>query len=100
MRPVEFSAEELGENTMQIIFRQFAQMILTGAGHPLSGESALKDQELVMAIYESARLRERLMLPLAEERFPLELMIESGQLPDVAEKAVPAGELDAAQASA
>jgi hypothetical protein len=29
-----------------------------------------------MAVYESARLRSRMDLPLAQERYPLELMIE------------------------
>lgn len=65
--------------TMQEIFTWFADAIHTGReDHPLRGESALKDQEIVMAIYESARLRQRLDLPLNQDRFPLEIMIEEG----------------------
>ena len=60
--------------------RQFARMILGGEPHPLGGDSALADQEIVMAVHESARLRAPVALPLAQERYPLELMIEAGAL--------------------
>jgi predicted dehydrogenase len=62
------------------IFRRFADMIFDGATHPMAGDSGLKNQEIVMAIYESARLRARVDLPLQQDRFPLELMIEAGEL--------------------
>ena len=62
------------------IFRRFADMIFDGATHAMSGDSGLKDQEIVMAVYESARLRARVDLPLKQDRFPLELMIEAGEL--------------------
>jgi predicted dehydrogenase len=62
------------------IFRRFADMIFDGAAHPMSGDSGFKNQEIVMAIYESARLRARVDLPLQQDRFPLELMIEAGEL--------------------
>ncbi|MGF1483344.1 MAG: Gfo/Idh/MocA family protein [Opitutales bacterium] len=53
----------------------FAKMIREGAPHPLSGENALKTHELVMAFYESARLRRKVYLPLEQDAFPLDLMI-------------------------
>lgn len=46
--------------------------------HPLSGDSALRDLEIIMAIYESARLHAKIELPLHQPRFPLEIMIEQG----------------------
>jgi predicted dehydrogenase len=61
-------------------YELFARMMLDGADHPLAGRSALKDLEIVMAIYEAARRRARLELPLHQPRFPLELMIEAGEL--------------------
>jgi predicted dehydrogenase len=61
-------------------YRQFAAMVRQGAQHPLSGDSALVDLETIMAIYESARLRAKVELPLDQPRFPLEIMIEEGQL--------------------
>jgi predicted dehydrogenase len=61
-------------------YEQFARMIFEGTDHPLSGESALKDLELVMAIYEAARLRDKIELPLQQEQFPLQIMIDEGQL--------------------
>ncbi|HLV33665.1 MAG TPA: Gfo/Idh/MocA family oxidoreductase [Spirillospora sp.] len=59
---------------------RLARTILHGESHPLSGASALKVQEIVMAIYESARLHQRLELPLQQARFPLEIMIENGEI--------------------
>ncbi|MGF1448395.1 MAG: Gfo/Idh/MocA family protein [Opitutales bacterium] len=58
----------------------FAKTIREGAPHPLSGDNALQTHELVMAIYESARLRQKVPLPLTQDAFPLDLMAESGQL--------------------
>jgi predicted dehydrogenase len=59
---------------------QFACMIHEGGDHPLSGDSAFKDQEIVMAIYESARLRSKIELPLQQDEYPLQIMIDNGQL--------------------
>ena len=56
-------------------YRQFVSMMREGAPHPLSGDSALKDQELVMAVYESARTHARIDLPLQQDAYPLALMI-------------------------
>jgi predicted dehydrogenase len=83
-RPVEIEKPDPAMDdhawTMQWIFRRFAEMVHTGADHPLSGDNALKDQEIVMAIYESARLHKRLTLPPSQDRYPLEIMIEQNQL--------------------
>ncbi|MGH8017531.1 MAG: hypothetical protein ACREIA_04465 [Opitutaceae bacterium] len=43
--------------------------------HPLGVDSALATHEILMAIYESARLHERVHLPLAQESFPLDLIL-------------------------
>lgn len=43
--------------------------------HPLGIASALADQEILMAILESARRHERLSLPLAQETYPVDLML-------------------------
>jgi UDP-N-acetyl-2-amino-2-deoxyglucuronate dehydrogenase len=56
--------------------RLFSQTILEEETHPLSGDSGLKDLEIVMAVYESARLNNRVEMPLHQPRFPLELMLE------------------------
>jgi predicted dehydrogenase len=60
-------------------YRLFAEAIRTGADHPMSGRTALKGFEVLMAIYESARLSKRIRLPLRQDRFPLDLMIEAGE---------------------
>ena len=46
--------------------------------HRSSGEQGLATLELLMAIYESSRLRERVYLPLEEPESPLTLMVEAG----------------------
>jgi predicted dehydrogenase len=65
---------------MTVIFRELARSYWHGTPHPLSGASALKDQELVMAIYESARTHQLITPPLQQDRYPLEIMIEEGIL--------------------
>ena len=50
--------------------------VRTGASHPLAGEVALRGFEVVMAIYESARTRCMIRMPLQQDQFPLAVMIE------------------------
>jgi UDP-N-acetyl-2-amino-2-deoxyglucuronate dehydrogenase len=61
------------------VYRRFAETIRVGAPHPLAGESGFRDQEIVMAIYESARRGAPVTLPLDEDRFPLAVMLEEGR---------------------
>ena len=56
------------------MYAAFARTIREGTPHPLSGESALADQEVIMAIYESARTHSRIEFPLEQEAYPLLLM--------------------------
>lgn len=46
--------------------------------HPLNGENGLRVLEIIMAIYESARTRARITLPLQQDRLPTEIMVETG----------------------
>jgi predicted dehydrogenase len=43
--------------------------------HPLGAAAALADHEILMAILESARRHERLVLPLKQEVYPVDLML-------------------------
>ncbi len=54
--------------------------IETGAVHPLSGESGRADLEIVNAIYESARRRMIVTLPLETLESPLEAMLAAGEI--------------------
>jgi predicted dehydrogenase len=51
-----------------------------GGTHPLDGRSARQGHEILMAIYESARRRARVDLPLAVAENPLEAMVAAGEL--------------------
>ncbi len=78
-REVEIESEER-RGAMTTVWREFARFLREGGSHPLSMESALKDHEVVMSIYESARAHRRIEPPLEQEEFPLRLMLEEGQL--------------------
>ncbi|MFW5870824.1 MAG: hypothetical protein ACOCVL_04055 [Candidatus Sumerlaeota bacterium] len=60
-------------------YELFAATVRDGVEHPLAAANALKMFETLMAIYESARLNKKMALPLEQERFPLEIMIEEGR---------------------
>jgi len=79
-RPVDIGETGGQFEPMTESYRLFARTIREGAPHPLSGDSALKGHEVLMAIYESARTNARIELPLQQDEFPLQLMIEAGQL--------------------
>ncbi|MBZ0296235.1 MAG: Gfo/Idh/MocA family oxidoreductase [Anaerolineae bacterium] len=77
---VDVSGTADSQDAIGTSLKYLARTIQHGDPHPLSGDSALKVQEVVMAIYESARLRQRIELPLQQPRFPLEIMVENGEL--------------------
>ncbi|MCW8133685.1 MAG: Gfo/Idh/MocA family oxidoreductase [Planctomycetota bacterium] len=61
-------------------YELLARAIHDGTEHPMRGETALRGFEIIMGLYESARLRKTVFTPVAQERFPLDLMIEAGLL--------------------
>ena len=65
-----------GRSTMERAYSMFAETVRTGAPHPMVGDAALRGFEVVMSIYESGRTRRIIHLPLEQDRFPLEIMIE------------------------
>ncbi|MBT3271467.1 MAG: Gfo/Idh/MocA family oxidoreductase [Gemmatimonadales bacterium] len=70
------------EDTVGIFARNYdrlARDINRGASeHPLTAENGLRALEIIMAIYESARLRGRVRLPLTQDRLPTEIMTKDG----------------------
>lgn len=60
--------------------RLAANVRASGRDHPLSVDRALRGFELLIGIFESARLRRKIALPVEQEQFPLALMIEAGAL--------------------
>ncbi len=79
-RPVDVGDAGGQFDPMTEEYRLFARTLREGAPHPLSGDSALKGQEVLMAIHESARTNARIELPLQQGEFPLQLMIDAGQV--------------------
>lgn len=76
---VPLEAAERGQD-MRNVFASFAATVRNGTHHPLNGYNAVRCLEIVMAVYESARLRDRVQFPLRQFGFPLELMVEAGQI--------------------
>ncbi len=68
------------ENGIEKSYKILADCLKTGATHPMSGNIGYTDMEIVMAIYESARLGHAVALPLQQNDFPLDLMIAEQQL--------------------
>lgn len=60
----------------QHVFRSFADTVNNGTPHPMSLENAQKVQEILMGVYESARLGKRLQFPVTQMQFPLQLMLD------------------------
>lgn len=64
--------------------RALAELLKTlehGGEHTLSGASGRTDLEIVTAIYESARRRQRVALPIDVRESPLEAMLAAGEIP-------------------
>ncbi len=62
------------ENYINTAYTRLAQTLRDGTIHPMNGHHALRVQEIIMALYESARLHQRIELPLTQMEFPLALM--------------------------
>lgn len=59
---------------------EFANLIEQGGDHPMDGDNAIRTQEIVMAAFESARTHSRITFPLKQDRFPLDIMLETGSI--------------------
>jgi predicted dehydrogenase len=78
-RPVEHAEPRSGSAIFDG-YTGFARAVRDGEPHPMDGRNAIRGFEVIMALYESARLHRRLTLPLEQGRFPLEIMIEDGDI--------------------
>ena len=68
----------LAERSM--VAAEFADLIAHGGSHPMDGGNAILTQEIVMAAFESARTHSRISFPLKQDRFPLDIMLETGSI--------------------
>lgn len=62
------------------IVSSFADRLMDDQPHPMYAENAIASHEIVMAAYESARLHQKVQFPLKQDSFPLELMIQEGDI--------------------
>jgi predicted dehydrogenase len=69
-----------GNNAFQAEIEALLHVLEHGGTHPLDGRSARAGHEIMMAIFESARRRARIDLPLQEASYPLEAMVAAGQV--------------------
>jgi predicted dehydrogenase len=79
-REIEIRPQNRREDAMAEAWKAFARYLREGGEHPLCGENALQDHELVMAVHESARRTDRIDLSLEQDAFPLQLMVDEGRL--------------------
>ena len=71
-----------GANLMErlVVVDGFWRMIEEKALHPMEGRNALKTQEIVMAAYESVRVRNRVFFPLQQKHFALDSLLQHGAM--------------------
>jgi UDP-N-acetylglucosamine 3-dehydrogenase len=67
-------------NAFQAEIEALIDVLERGGTHPLNGRSARAGHEIMMAIYESARRRARIDLPLDAAESPLEIMVAAGEV--------------------
>ncbi len=79
--PMENLPATSGEGAMDGVLEDMIATLETGADHRLVGESGREDLAIVTAIYESARRRMIIPLPLDVVESPLEEMLASGEIP-------------------
>jgi len=60
------------------VYKELYLNITENKPHTLSVENAIKDHEILMGLYESARLRKRLAFPITQKKFPLQIMLDEG----------------------
>lgn len=65
------------ELEQRLVFDEFALYINEGKDHPLKAENAVVGFEMIMGIYESARVGDRLNFPIKQDKFPLDLWAEA-----------------------
>ncbi|MBA2247999.1 MAG: Gfo/Idh/MocA family oxidoreductase [Chloroflexia bacterium] len=77
---IEFPSPSTVEGAMERALSDLLTTIETGAEHTLSGTSGRTDLEIVNAVYESARQRRIVPLPLEVRESPLEAMLTAGEI--------------------
>ncbi|WP_164545389.1 Gfo/Idh/MocA family protein [Paenibacillus albus] len=71
--------EERSEDVFAGVFGAMADSIRQGAPHPMDGTIALRGLEMLIAVFESSRLRAKIEFPVMQETFPLDLIIAAEQ---------------------
>ena len=83
-RDVNLNLEEedraIGGNMNAKQVEELVKWLDGGAEHRNAGHIARDTVEIMMAMYESARRNKVIYMPIEEERYPLELMIEEGNV--------------------
>jgi len=76
--PVVLDPSAHADNAIEAAYDRFVRCLLDGGSHPMSGAVGYRNLEVVMAIFESARLRARIGLPLRQREHPFELILTEG----------------------
>lgn len=78
--PIETAGAE-GKGDFEQVFEALAETLRRGVPHPMAAAVAIKGFEVVMSVYESARVRRIIDPPLTQMAFPLDLMFGTGDPP-------------------
>ena len=66
-------------DAMQAEIEALLHVLENGGTHPLDRRSARAEDEIMMAVFESARRRARIDLPLREQAYLLDALVAEGE---------------------
>ena len=73
--------EPIGGETNGKLVSELIQWLEGGPEHRCSGVKAKETLDIMMSIYQSARINEKVIFPVKENDYPLDLMFEEGKIP-------------------
>lgn len=78
-KPVDVEKER-GRAGITEGYRRLVQWIREDRPHEMCARNALRGFEVIMSVYESARTNHVIRMPLEQDEFPLQLMLDAGRL--------------------
>jgi predicted dehydrogenase len=82
--PADIPKEEIdpiGGQTNGKLVKELVEWLNGSNGHRCSGDKAKQTLDIMMSIYQSARLHEKVFFPVEEDKYPLDLMFDEGKIP-------------------
>jgi len=73
--------DPIGGDTNGKLVKELVDWLNGGKNHRCSGDKAKQTLDIMMSIYQSARINEKVYFPVNEDAYPLDLMFNEGKIP-------------------